>query len=77
MPDVTSEDTRYLEQDALPLQEEFPLGSRVIFMGEHAYGVAAQVVEANEKALSVILAVRVLFRIFFTLADDLCLVFPF
>ena len=38
-------------------------------MGEHGYGVAAQVVEANEKALSVILAVRVLFRIFFPLAD--------
>ena len=53
-----SEDPRYAERPAPPLSEEFPEGSKIFFLGEHAYGVAAQVnkTEEKERTLSVILA---------------------
>ncbi|KAF9037608.1 exonuclease II [Panaeolus papilionaceus] len=54
--DVASEDPRYLERPAPPLAEEFPDGSKIFFLGEHAYGVAAQVSATTENSLSVILA---------------------
>ena len=57
--EVSSEDPRFLERAPPPLSEEFPQGSKVFFLGEHAYGVAAQVSETTETALSIILAVRV------------------
>lgn len=56
--EVTSEDPRFLERAAPPLSEEFPEGSKIFFLGEHAYGVAAQVAATMESTLSVILAVR-------------------
>lgn len=58
LQDVVSEDPRFLEKDAPPLNVEFPEGSRIIFLGEHGYGVAAQVSATNETSLSVTLAVR-------------------
>lgn len=54
---VASEDPRFMEREAPPLAEEFPEGTRLFFLGEHAYGVAAQVSATNEMSLSVILAV--------------------
>ena len=57
LSEVLSEDPRYLERAAPPLSEEFPEGSKIFFLGEHAYGVAAQVSGTNDKTLSVILAV--------------------
>ncbi|KAL0571703.1 exonuclease II Exo2 [Marasmius crinis-equi] len=53
-----SEDPRYAEKPAPPLAEEFPEGSKIFFLGEHAYGVAAQVnkTEESNRTLSVILA---------------------
>ena len=59
LSEVACEDPRYLEKDAPPLSEEFPEGSRIFFLGEHAYGVAAQVSSTTETALSVILAVSI------------------
>jgi 5'-3' exoribonuclease 1 len=56
--EVSSEDPRYVEREAPPLSEEFPEGSKIFFLGEHAYGVAAQVSATTETSLSVILAVR-------------------
>lgn len=53
---VVVEDERYLEQSAPPLKEEFPVGSKVIFLGDHAYGVAAQVAGVGDNALAVNLA---------------------
>jgi len=53
---VVSEDPRFLEQAPPPLSEEFPPGCRVFFLGEHAYGVAAQISEAAADSLSVVLA---------------------
>ena len=55
--EVNSEDPRFIEKEAPPLSEEFPEGSKVFFLGEHAYGVAAQVSATAEDTLSVILAV--------------------
>ncbi|KAK7466207.1 exonuclease II Exo2 [Stygiomarasmius scandens] len=54
--EVHAEDPRYIEKPAAPLSEEFPSGSNIFFLGEHAYGVAAQVSETTENTLSVILA---------------------
>jgi 5'-3' exonuclease len=59
LQEVVSEDPRFLEKDAPPLEEEFPVGSKIIFMGEHAYGVAAQVQETALTTLSVVLAVGI------------------
>ena len=60
LPEVASEDPRFLERDAPPLSEEFPEGSKIFFLGEHAYGVAATVSATTETSLAVILAVRLL-----------------
>ncbi|EJD04658.1 uncharacterized protein FOMMEDRAFT_83761 [Fomitiporia mediterranea MF3/22] len=56
LPQVISEDPRFMEKEAPPLSEEFPTGSKVFFLGDHAYGVAAQVSETTVKSLSVMLA---------------------
>ncbi|KAI9000441.1 hypothetical protein BD414DRAFT_798 [Trametes punicea] len=53
--EVYSEDPRFMEREPPPLSEEFPEGSKVFFLGEHAYGVAAQVSATSEDTLSVIL----------------------
>jgi 5'-3' exoribonuclease 1 len=65
LSEVSSEDPRYLEKAAPPLSEEFPEGSKIFFLGEHAYGVAAQVSATTDKSLSVVLAVRRLLRLDF------------
>ncbi|THH13302.1 hypothetical protein EW146_g6897 [Bondarzewia mesenterica] len=56
VPEVISEDPRFMEKEPPPLSEEFPEGSRIFFLGEHAYGVAAQVSGTTKDSLSVILA---------------------
>lgn len=55
--EVNFEDERFKEQAAPPLDEEFPIGTMVFFLGEHAYGVVAQVHDNSGDALSVTLAV--------------------
>ncbi|GMM53968.1 chromatin-binding exonuclease [Maudiozyma humilis] len=35
---VTNKDVRYMERPPLPIQEEFPENSKVIFLGDYAYG---------------------------------------
>jgi 5'-3' exoribonuclease 1 len=57
--EVSSEDSRFKERPAPPLSEEFPEGSKIFFLGEHAYGVAAQVSGTNDDTLSVVLAVTI------------------
>lgn len=54
--EVSSEDPRFKERAAPPLSEEFPEGSKIFFLGEHAYGVAAQVSGTTNDTLSVVLA---------------------
>ncbi|KAI9807063.1 MAG: hypothetical protein M1825_005780 [Sarcosagium campestre] len=36
--DVISEDQRFLEKAALPIEQEYPVGSRAFFLGEFNYG---------------------------------------
>jgi 5'-3' exonuclease len=57
LSEIMSEDPRFLELEAPPLSDEFPEGSKIFFLGEHAYGVAAQVSSTSGTSLSVILAV--------------------
>ncbi|KAG2352576.1 hypothetical protein BDR07DRAFT_1313202 [Suillus spraguei] len=54
--EVASQDPRFIEKDAPPLSEEFPDGTNIFFLGEHTYGVAAQVSSTTDSALSVVLA---------------------
>jgi 5'-3' exonuclease len=49
--------TSYVERVPPPLSEEFPVGTKIFFLGEHAYGTAAQISGVTDTALSVILAV--------------------
>jgi 5'-3' exoribonuclease 1 len=56
VPQVESEDPRYIERGAPSLAEEFPEGSKVFFLGEHAYGVAARVSASTAESLSFVLA---------------------
>ena len=42
--EVANEDPRFLEQAALSIEEEFPIGSRAFFLGEFNYGRPLEVV---------------------------------
>jgi 5'-3' exoribonuclease 1 len=70
--EVSSEDPRFQEKEAPPLSEEFPDGSKVFFLGEHAYGVAAQVSETTQTTLSIVLAVNMLSRILLRFIHIFC-----
>ena len=49
--EVANEDPRFLEQAALPVEDEFPVGSRAFFLGEFNYGRPLEVVgHTNNKA---------------------------
>lgn len=53
--EVVNEDERFIEKAALPIQEEFPEGTRAFFLGEYAYGRPLEVTgHANHKAEVVI-----------------------
>ena len=48
---VISEDQRFLEREALPIDEEFPRGTRAFFLGDMAYGRPLEVTgHLEEKA---------------------------
>ena len=59
LSEVASEDARFAEKYAPPLSDELPEDRKIFFLGEHAYGVAAQVSGTTDSTLSVILAVCV------------------
>lgn len=42
--EVISEDQRFLEKDAIPIEEEFPEGTRAFFLGEFNYGRPLEVI---------------------------------
>jgi 5'-3' exoribonuclease 1 len=56
---VFSEDQRFLEQAPLPVEEEFPEGSRGFFLGEFNYGRPLEVIEHNDNRVSVWIATMV------------------
>ena len=41
--DVKNKDERYIEKEPLPINKEFPKGSKVVFLGDYAYGGEATV----------------------------------
>lgn len=41
--DVKNKDERYIEKEPLPINKEFPEGSKVVFLGDYAYGGEATV----------------------------------
>ena len=46
--EVISEDQRFLEKAAVPIQEEFPPGTRAFFLGDFNYGRPLEVLELQE-----------------------------
>ena len=54
--EVVSEDPRFLEKAALPLEEEFPVGLRAFFLGVFAYGRPSQVAahDGNKVSIAVV-----------------------
>jgi 5'-3' exoribonuclease 1 len=50
---VFSEDPRFLERAALPVEEEFPVGSKAFFLGDFAYGRPLEVVSHEDGKMSV------------------------
>ncbi|CAO1613167.1 unnamed protein product [Parajaminaea phylloscopi] len=53
VPQVTHEDTRFVEQQALPLQEEFPERTRAFFLGKGAYGSPSAVVGSSQTSIAI------------------------
>lgn len=51
--EVVNEDERFLEQAALPLSEEFPVGSHAFFLGEYNYGRPLEVIGYADKKLEI------------------------
>ncbi|KAF2455651.1 XRN 5'-3' exonuclease N-terminus-domain-containing protein [Lineolata rhizophorae] len=41
--DVVSEDARFIEREALPIEEEFPIDSKAFYLGEFNYGRPLQI----------------------------------
>ncbi|KAJ9365787.1 putative exonuclease Kem1 [Paecilomyces variotii] len=57
--EVISEDERFMEREALPIEEEFPEGSRAFFLGEFNYGRPVHVTgHENGKVNGLIAAVK-------------------
>lgn len=56
--DVSSPDERYVERPPIPLDVEYPEGSKVFFLGHAAYGTPAQVLEHEDESLAIRIAVR-------------------
>lgn len=47
--EVISEDKRFIEKAALPVEEEFPAGTRAFFLGDYGYGRPLEVVGHTDK----------------------------
>ncbi|KAK0378675.1 XRN 5'-3' exonuclease [Colletotrichum limetticola] len=49
--EVVNEDQRFIEKAAVPIEEEYPVGTQAFFLGEYNYGRALEVTgHANNKA---------------------------
>lgn len=54
---VISEDERFIEREAVPVEEEFPEGSRAFFLGEYNYGAPVHVTGHEEGKLTGLVSV--------------------
>lgn len=53
---VISPDPRFLEKEALPIEEEFPEGARAFYLGDYAYGRPLQIVGHSENKATILVA---------------------
>lgn len=51
--EVVNEDERFIEREALPLEEEFPIGSNGFFLGEFNYGRPLEVIGYTNAKLEI------------------------
>jgi len=51
--EVVNEDERFIERGALPIAEEFPVGSHAFFLGDLAYGQPLEVISHHANRLEV------------------------
>lgn len=56
--EVICQDDRFLEREALPVEEEFPEGSRAFFLGEYNYGGPVHITGHEGERLSGLVAVK-------------------
>ncbi|KJZ80434.1 hypothetical protein HIM_00284 [Hirsutella minnesotensis 3608] len=54
--EVTNEDERFIEKAALPIKEEFPVGTRAFFLGEYAYGRPLEITGHVDNKLEVVVS---------------------
>ncbi|KAI1414224.1 exoribonuclease 1 [Hypoxylon sp. FL1857] len=55
--EVVSEDERFIERAAPPFEEEFPVGSRVFFLGDYAYGRPLEICGHSNNRAEIILSI--------------------
>lgn len=55
--DVINEDERFIEKAAVPVEEEFPVGTRAFFLGEAFYGRALEVLGHQNNKVNVVVSV--------------------
>ncbi|KAI5923853.1 exoribonuclease 1 [Camillea tinctor] len=55
--EVVSEDERFIERAALPLDEEFPAGTHAFFLGEYGYGRPLEVLGHDNNRVEILLSV--------------------
>ncbi|KAI1363545.1 exoribonuclease 1 [Xylaria arbuscula] len=55
--EVVSPDERFIERAALPIEEEFPVGTHAFFLGEFAYGRPLEVLGHAENKAEIIVSV--------------------
>ena len=54
---VISEDERFIERDALPIAEEFPIGARAFFLGDYAYGRPLTITGSDQNRATCLISV--------------------
>ncbi|KAI1486558.1 exoribonuclease 1 [Biscogniauxia mediterranea] len=55
--EVTSEDERFIERAALPLDEEFPVGTHAFFLGDYGYGRPLEVLGHDNNRVEILLSI--------------------
>ncbi|KAI5461343.1 exonuclease [Mariannaea sp. PMI_226] len=54
--EVINEDVRFIEKAALPIEEEFPQGTRAFFLGEYAYGRPLEVTGHDKNKAEIVVS---------------------
>ncbi|KAM4056236.1 5'-3' exoribonuclease [Hirsutella rhossiliensis] len=55
--EVFNEDERFIEKAALPVEEEFPVGTRAFFLGDYAYGRPLEITSHIDNKTEIIVSV--------------------